>query len=80
MIPSVEQDITIRVQLHPLDTEYLPLNTKLLLTQSTQIIQEVQARIQDNYMQLKLFQGEVGECFSIQVSLDSFQITEDFII
>lgn len=80
LIPSLDQNVAIRVQLHPLDSEYLPSNTKLLLKQSTQIIQEVQARLQDNCVQLKLFQGEVGECFSIQVILNSSQITEDFMI
>lgn len=41
---------------------------------------KVQARIQDIYVQLKLFDGEVGECFSIQVAFDSCQVTETFVI
>ena len=71
----------IRIQLHPINNEHLPLNIKLvLLSESAEVIQEVQSRFQDNYVQLKLFEGEIGECFSIQVILDSYQVTELFII
>lgn len=82
LIPEVSQQVSIRVQLHPANGEsYLPVNIKLaLLLESEEIIQEVQAREQDNYIQLKRFDGEVGECFSIQVAFDSYQITENFVI
>ncbi|MEH2026708.1 DUF1822 family protein [Nostoc sp.] len=80
-IPEDSQQVSIRVQLHPANGEYLPVNIKLaLLLESEEIIQKVQAREQDNYIQLKRFDGEVGECFSIQVTFDSHQITEDFVI
>ncbi|MDZ7961279.1 MAG: DUF1822 family protein [Aulosira sp. DedQUE10] len=80
-IPEDSQQVSIRVQLHPANGEYLPVNIKLaLLLESEEIIQEVQAREQDNYIQLKRFDGEVGECFSIQVAFDSYQITENFVI
>ncbi|MUG91173.1 DUF1822 family protein [Scytonema sp. UIC 10036] len=82
LIPETNQQVDIRVQLHPTHGEfYLPVNIKLaLLLESGETIQEVQAREQDNYVQLKLFSGEVGECFTIQVTLDSYQITENFVI
>ncbi|NMG18690.1 DUF1822 family protein [Brasilonema bromeliae] len=82
LIPEDSQQVSIRVQLHPTGAEsYLPVNIKLaLLLESGEIIQEVQARVQDNYIQLKRFDGEVGECFSIQVAFDSYQITENFVI
>jgi hypothetical protein len=82
LIPEDSQQVSIRVQLHPANGEsYLPVNIKLaLLLESGEIIQEVQAREQDNYVQLKRFDGEVGECFSIQVAFDSCQITENFVI
>ncbi|MCC5667921.1 DUF1822 family protein [Nostoc sp. CHAB 5784] len=82
LIPEDNQQVSIRVQLHPANGEfYLPVNIKLaLLLESEEIIQEVQAREQDNYIQLKRFDGEVGECFSIQVAFDSYQITENFVI
>lgn len=81
-IAEDSQQVSIRVQLHPTGGEsYLPVNMKLaLLLESGEIIQEVQARKQDNYIQLKRFDGEVGECFSIQVAFDSYQITENFVI
>jgi Protein of unknown function (DUF1822) len=80
-IPEHSQQVSICVQLHPANGEYLPVNIKLaLLLESEEIIQSVQAREQDNYIQLKRFDGEVGECFSIQVTFDSYQITENFVI
>ncbi|MCC5614002.1 DUF1822 family protein [Nostoc sp. CHAB 5836] len=82
LIPEDNQQVSIRVQLHPANEEfYLPVNIKLaLLLESEEIIQQVQAREQDNYIQLKRFDGEVGECFRIQVAFDSYQITENFVI
>ncbi|MDZ8226271.1 MULTISPECIES: DUF1822 family protein [unclassified Nostoc] len=82
LIPEDNQQVSIRVQLHPANEEfYLPVNIKLaLLLESKEIIQQVQAREQDNYIQLKRFDGEVGECFSIQIAFDSYQITENFVI
>ncbi|MCC5645881.1 DUF1822 family protein [Nostoc sp. CHAB 5824] len=82
LTPEANQQVSIRVQLHPAYNEpYLPGNIKLvLLSNQGEIIQQVQARIQDNYVQLKLFDGQVGECFSIQVALNNYQITENFMI
>ncbi|GAA6616164.1 DUF1822 family protein [Scytonema sp. NUACC26] len=82
LIPDTNQQVSIRVQLHPTSGElYLPINTKLaLLLKSGESIQEVRARSKDNYIQLKLFSGEVGEYFSIQVTLENCQITENFVI
>lgn len=76
------QLLCIRVQLHPVSGNlYLPSTIKLaLILDSGEIIQEVQAREQDNYIQLSRFEGEVGESFNIQVSLDNYQITETFVI
>lgn len=72
----------ICVQLHPKrGTLYLPQNIKLAVqVESGEIIQEVQAREQDNYIQLNRFEGEVGETFSIQVSFENYQILENFVI
>ncbi|MDZ8088415.1 MAG: DUF1822 family protein [Nostoc sp. DedQUE12b] len=82
LIPEANQQVRIRVQLHPACNQpYLPANLKLvLLSDRGEILQEVQARTQDIYVQLKLFHGEVGECFSIQIELNNYQITESFII
>ncbi|MBK1987658.1 DUF1822 family protein [Sphaerospermopsis aphanizomenoides BCCUSP55] len=82
LTPEANQEISIRVQLHPASGEtYLPPNIKLaLLTESAEIIHQVQSREQDNYIQLPRFDGEVGECFSIQVAVDDCQITENFMV
>ncbi|MEH2459681.1 DUF1822 family protein [Nostoc sp.] len=82
LITKANQQVSIRIQLHPACNQpYLPANIKLvLLSDQEGIIQQVQARVQDIYMQLKLFNGEVGECFSIQVALNNYQITENFMI
>lgn len=82
LTPQANQEVSIRVQLHPASGEaYLPANMKLaLLTESAEIIHQVQTREQDNYVQLPRFDGEVGECFSIQVAVDDCQITENFVV
>lgn len=82
LIPKANQQVSIRVQLHPVCNQpYLPANSKLvLLSDQGEIIQQVQVRVQDIYVQLKLFDGKVGECFSIQVALNNDQITENFMI
>ncbi|MEH2422197.1 MAG: DUF1822 family protein [Nostoc sp.] len=82
LIPEANQQVRIRVQLHPACNQpYLPANIKLvLLSDQGEIIQQAQARVQDIYVQLKLFDGEVGEFFSIQVAVDSCQIRENFVI
>lgn len=82
LTPQTNQEVSIRVQLHPASGEnYLPANIKLaLLTKSAEIIHQVQTREQDNYVQLPRFDGEVGECFSIQVAVDDCQITENFVV
>lgn len=76
------QLLCIRVQLHPVSGNlYLPSTIKLsLILDSGEIIQEVQAREQDNYIQLSRFEGEVGESFNIEVSLDNYKTTETFVI
>ena len=81
LTPSANQVVSIRVQLHPLNNKNLPDSIKLaLLAESGEMIQEVQARIQDNYVQLKLFEVETGESFSIKVVLDSYEFIENFMI
>ena len=81
LMPGADRNVGIRVQLHPIDKEYLPSNVKLvLLSELGEIIQEVQGNVEDNYVQLKLFEGEVGEYFNIQVILNSYEAIEKFVI
>jgi hypothetical protein len=72
--------ISVSAQLYPLDGErFLPQNLKLiLLSKAGKILQEVTARVQDNYIQLKHFKGEPGKKFSIQVSLENVNVMENF--
>ena len=80
LIPEANGQVSVRVQLHPAGGElYLPATIKLALLSSADTLEQVQARSQDNYVQLPQFDVEIGEHFSIQVALDNFQITEDFV-
>ncbi|QDL07384.1 hypothetical protein DP113_05190 [Brasilonema octagenarum UFV-E1] len=77
-----EQKVGIRVQLHPSHGQtYLPPNIKLaLLSSSGATLQEFQSRTQDNLIQLKRFTCPKGKTFKIQVAIDNFNITEDFVV
>jgi hypothetical protein len=72
--------IGVLAQLYPMNgKQFLPHNIKLvLLSKSGKIIQEVTSRIQDNYIQLKLFRGEPGKKFSIIISLGNISVEETF--
>lgn len=74
------EKISVLFQLFPLNNEkFLPHNVKLaLLSKAGKVLQEVSSRIEDNYIQLKPFKGEVGERFSIQVSLGDTVLMENF--
>ncbi|MCA1993699.1 MAG: DUF1822 family protein [Coleofasciculus sp. S288] len=80
--PETEEKLGILVQVHPVGGEtYLPPNLKLcLLSESGKTLQEVQSRSHDNYIQLRRFRGQPGECFNIQVALGAAKITETFVI
>jgi hypothetical protein len=77
---EAKEKISISIQLHPTGKEkYLPRNIKVsLLSKVGNILQEIEARGQDNYIQLKPFKGERGKRFSIIVSLDELSVRENF--
>ncbi|MCP6761971.1 MAG: DUF1822 family protein [Fischerella sp. CENA71] len=80
-IDAENQDkFSVLAQLYPMNGErFLPQDLKLtLLSKAGKILQEVTARIQDNYIQLKLFKGEQGKKFSIQISLRDISVKENF--
>ena len=79
-ISEAEEKLGILIQLHPMGGErYLPPDLKLtLLSKAGKTLQQVQARDQDNYIQLKPFKGEAGKRFSIEVSLLGIIAREDF--
>lgn len=70
----------VLVQLHPVGANrYLMTNLKLSLRSPTgKTLQEVTARSQDNYIQLKPFKGNPGTRFSITIQFESETIEENF--
>ncbi|QLE39993.1 DUF1822 family protein [Nostoc sp. C052] len=82
LTPGSDGKVAVRVQLHPAKGQtYLPPNIKLaLIYQSESILQEIKSRIQDNFIQLKRFICPPGKTFKIQVSIDEFKVTEEFVI
>lgn len=78
---EVDRRVGIRVQLYPATGEtYLPAGIELsLLSEKGEILQEVQSRSYDNYIQLKRFKSPSGKRFAIQVALGNIRIKEDFI-
>ncbi|NJK52350.1 MAG: DUF1822 family protein [Leptolyngbyaceae cyanobacterium SU_3_3] len=77
-----ESEVKILVRVHPVPEEpHLPPNLQLnLLTEGGEILQGVRSRDRDNYIQLREFQGTPGECFAIQLTLGTNNLTETFVI
>ncbi len=78
--PEPEEKLNVLVQLHPTDGQrFLPPQIKLTLqSKEGEILQEVQARGQDNYVQLQSFKGSFGNRFSLEVSLSGRFVKEEF--
>jgi hypothetical protein len=79
---EVDGRIGILVQLHPMTGQtYVPPNLTLLLLSNTgEPLQSVQADDQDNYIQLKRFKCAPETQFSLQVALERCNVTEDFVV
>jgi hypothetical protein len=75
-----EEKLSVVIQLHPTKGErFLPTDTKLTLySKAGKTLQEVIARGYDNFIQLKPFKGELGKCFSVEISLDNVEVREYF--
>jgi hypothetical protein len=82
LAPEDEQTVAIRVRVYPArDESYLmPHLRVLLLSETGEVLQEVESRSQDNAVQLNPFSGHPGERFSIQVVLNEASVVEEFII
>jgi hypothetical protein len=78
--PESEGKIGLNIQVLPAGgAQILPAQLKLTLLSSTdKILQEVQSREQDNYIQLKPFKGKPGVNFSVEVSLNNINVREVF--
>lgn len=80
--PEKSGTVGVLVRLHPNRGEvYLPPQVRLvMLAASGEALQVVQARSQDNYIQLRRFTGQAGDRFKIQVVLGDVSLTEDFVL
>jgi hypothetical protein len=80
VMPEAEAKLRVLAQLYPTGGQkYLPANLKITLrSKAGKILQEVQARSQDNYIQLKPFQGKLGKRFSLEISLLEMSLRKDF--
>jgi hypothetical protein len=78
--PESENQLVVLVQLYPTGKPCLPPNLKLsLISKAGKCLQEVSTRSRDNYIQLKPFQGELGQYFSIDVSCGDIKHRENFV-
>lgn len=80
--PGESNKRKVLVQLFPTGKDScLPPNIKLvILEKSGEILREVEARSQDNYIQLPAFTNSVGTTFTVQVILGEAKITEDLFV
>jgi hypothetical protein len=78
--PETSEKVGILVQLYPTEGERcLPPDLQLtLLSRLGKILQSTRSRSQDNYIQLKPFQGKRGNRFSVEVTIGDVSVREDF--
>jgi hypothetical protein len=81
--PASDKEVNIRVRVCPTDSQtYLPPGLQLTACDpfgATSPELEASARSDDNWIQLE-FSGELGEHFSVKVTLEGVSIAEDFVI
>lgn len=79
--PSDYQSMAVYIHLHPTtDQKFLVPKTRMaLLSDTHEILSEASARSTDNFMWLSI-SGNVGERFSVVVSLGDYSIQENFLI
>ncbi|MEP0919359.1 DUF1822 family protein [Leptolyngbya sp. DQ-M1] len=80
LAPEADGRVSIRVQLRPAErSQCLPMGLSLsLVSASGDVVQSVQAREQDNSIQLQRFKCPAGTEFSLQVALGNAVLTEAF--
>lgn len=79
--PESEEKIGVGAQVLPAGgAQILPplLKLTLLSNADDKVLQAVESREQDNYIQLKPFRGKPGTSFSIEVSLNDIRVREGF--
>lgn len=77
---EAEEKLKVIIQLYPGSQEqYLPPQVQLtLISKAGKTLQSVQAREQDNYIQLKPFKGKLGKRFSIEIASGETMVHEYF--
>jgi hypothetical protein len=80
VVPEEGGKLGVGVQVLPVGgASVVPPQLKLsLLSAAESVLQEVQSREQDNYIQLKPFKGKPGTHFSIEVRLNNIKVKEAF--
>ena len=80
--PETSSTMIIQVRLQPTENNrYLPTGVTLsLLSTSGEVLQTVESRSYDNFMQMLPFRGEVKEPFRLRVALNQYVLEEDFLI
>ncbi|MEB3277599.1 MAG: DUF1822 family protein [Lyngbya sp.] len=78
--PETDGRLGVRIQLHPQPNNlYLPAYTRLTLrSESGEVLREVVARTQDNYIQIPRFKCPPGYRFSIEIAWEDTSVTEYF--
>jgi len=81
LLPKAEDTLLILARIYPFESaEYLPQGLKLTgLDQEGTSFFEIAARSQDNYIQFK-FTADLGERFTLKVSLESAEFVETFVV
>jgi len=70
----------VQVQLYPVDGDRLPVTLRLAMLSATRtVVQSVQAREQDEYIQLKRFKCAPRTRFELQIVLSEFCFREEFV-
>ncbi|MGD1912686.1 MAG: DUF1822 family protein [Rivularia sp. (in: cyanobacteria)] len=80
VLPENQDKINVLIQLYPTNREkFISENIQLLLlSKGGKKLQEVNSRLQDNFIQLKPFKGEPGKQFSIQINCEELTVNENF--
>ncbi|MBI4781664.1 MAG: DUF1822 family protein [Oscillatoriophycideae cyanobacterium NC_groundwater_1537_Pr4_S-0.65um_50_18] len=78
--PEVEDKLATVIQIHPTGSaKALPSCFKLSLVSKTgQILRQVESRQNDSYIQLPILRGKIGTQFSVQLSLNTLTLLEEF--
>lgn len=81
-LEAADERVRIGVQLYPArGNPYVPAGLSLsLLSNTGEVLQSVQAQSRDEYMQLRRFRCPLETRFSLQMTLDTGVVTEEFVV